>query len=319
MVDKEVINRNKMNENRQILSEEQLAYYDAKGLIPAPDETESAFKRRLKVCLDKQNEPAASFADLFSNPFLLQNNSPLVEEQKTSKTLYGFAIDWSPLVFSKEHLSIWHGGCACIVSEEGDKCCRWGFFQLQPALQHKEAKLLFGLYERPEIIAHESCHLARMAFDEPVFEEILAYRTSHSFWRRWLGPLFSSSREALLSAVSLAVFFVSALAFSLELEIGGLEIGFISLFTGGGASVYLTYLFLRLAYRHHLLFKCMQNCLHLIKAGSLDAFVFRLSDKEIIDFACSKPEDVLEYALKRQCPRWRLLKMRYLSAENRLR
>ncbi|OGN62454.1 MAG: hypothetical protein A3F09_05065 [Chlamydiae bacterium RIFCSPHIGHO2_12_FULL_49_11] len=49
---------------------------------------------------------------------------------------------------------------------------------------------------REELLAHEGVHVSRSMFKEPVFEEIIAFRTSEKRWRRLLGPLLSGDMEA---------------------------------------------------------------------------------------------------------------------------
>ena len=55
-----------------------------------------------------------------------------------------------------------------------------------PVIQVRKTTSLASL---EEIYAHECVHMARFAFQEPWFEEILAYQTSKRAWRRFLGPL----------------------------------------------------------------------------------------------------------------------------------
>lgn len=52
-----------------------------------------------------------------------------------------------------------------------------------------------------EVLAHELVHAARIGFQSIFFEEILAYQTSFSAWRRWGGPclLFAWEGYVLLA------------------------------------------------------------------------------------------------------------------------
>ncbi|MCI5051715.1 MAG: hypothetical protein MRY21_01095 [Simkaniaceae bacterium] len=58
-------------------------------------------------------------------------------------------------------------------------------------------------YSKSEILEHERLHLARAAFDEPLFEEILAYSLSPKKYRRLLGPFFRNRRNVYISMMSL--------------------------------------------------------------------------------------------------------------------
>jgi len=76
-------------------------------------------------------------------------------------------------------------------------------------------------YHRVDLLSHEAIHVARMGFQEPFFEECLAYRTSSRRWRRFLGPLFTFSWEPFLFlGVSFVAFFLpSAALFSISIWI----------------------------------------------------------------------------------------------------
>jgi hypothetical protein len=73
---------------------------------------------------------------------------------------------------------------------------------LFPTLQTKS---LWG-NSLTDILHHESIHAAREAFNEPQFEEVLAYSISSSPWKRFLGPLFQRMWEFPLCLASLFFF-----------------------------------------------------------------------------------------------------------------
>lgn len=95
--------------------------------------------------------------------------------------------------YSNKGLLPWQGGATFI---DEDKIV----IQLRKAYERKEK--IYGIYPKEEIIAHELVHAKRMHLDEPCFEEILAYRTSSSPFRRYFGPLFRSSFESVLFLLS---------------------------------------------------------------------------------------------------------------------
>ncbi len=92
--------------------------------------------------------------------------------------------------YSNKGLRFWEAGCT------------WsdGSIQLRKVFEKKRVWLL---YSRDEIIAHEQVHAKRLHLEEPVFEEILAYRTSKSRFRRYWGPIFRTPKESLLFALTL--------------------------------------------------------------------------------------------------------------------
>lgn len=148
------------------MNKELLLAYFKRGLIPGPSETEEAFLNRVEA------SPAR----------------PEWNEVPPLASVWGFSIDWVPLVYSKKKLLPWEG--AIFWSDH---------IQLHPKLQTQN---LFG-NSQTEILHHESIHAARIAFNEPAFEEFLAYATSQSKWKRFLGPLFTRIWEFPLFALSL--------------------------------------------------------------------------------------------------------------------
>ncbi len=166
------------------MNKELLLAYFKRGLIPGPSETEEAFLNRVKA------SPARS--EWSSVP-------PL-------ESVWGFTIDWVPLVYSKKKLLPWEGAIF------------WAdHIQLHPKLKTQK---LYG-NSQTEILHHESIHAARTAFNEPAFEEFLAYSTSQTKWKRLLGPLFTRMWEFPLFTLSifspwtlpLPLFFLSRLIY----------------------------------------------------------------------------------------------------------
>lgn len=152
-----------------------------RGIIRGPCETEKEFLSRaeqLSSCV-------------FSHPAL-----------EITQKLFSFSPDWVEVCFTNQGLLPWQGGCTLI---EG----HFIKIQLRKAFLYK--KKIYGIYSRDELIAHEFVHAARMAFEEPLFEEILAYRTSTTRFRRYWGPLFRSSFESFVFVLCLAGAFVNPL------------------------------------------------------------------------------------------------------------
>ena len=164
------------------MSPNELLTLARKGWIPAPLETEEAFLLRI--------ESAKQTASHFEPP--LEQRELLEEGSTITKKIYGFFIDWVPVVFSNRKLSIFEGAAAWIFQEKkgGPK---EAFLQLRKNLKGK--KYLYRYYPLKELVAHELVHVARMAYEEPLFEEMLAYETSESSFRKALGPLFRQPKE----------------------------------------------------------------------------------------------------------------------------
>src|SRR5262245_52150906 len=107
-------------------------------------------------------------------------------EHGTALELFDCAPDWIPLFFSNYRLPFWQGGCTWILQRTE---CDPPFALLQLNKAYKDHDVYLKFYRRDELVTHECAHVGRMAFDEPAFEEIIAYRTSPSPFRRWLGPI----------------------------------------------------------------------------------------------------------------------------------
>lgn len=180
---------------------ELLDYY-TKGWIPAPQETASAFYKRiaafqtLQTALrDLQEETLEPF------PFSLEERAPLsLQKEAEDKTAayYGTVLRGIPLFCSSKKLAPWQGAITwiCTLESEGPPVT---FIQLHSRFAKQPT--LWGLYSRDELLTHELAHAGRAAFQETEFEELIAYSSAHSSWRRWLGPLFNTTREALFMMV----------------------------------------------------------------------------------------------------------------------
>ncbi len=92
------------------------------------------------------------------------------------------------VIKAKRGLPFWFGAMTYICEWQG---------QTIPIIQLPRGKRMTFL-TREDLIAHEKVHFLRSAFNEPRFEELIAYRTSRSGWRKWLGPIFQSPWESYL-------------------------------------------------------------------------------------------------------------------------
>lgn len=169
--------------------------YYMQGFMPGPKEDENTFLQRV-----------GTIEQLLKNPQrlnkLLPDDAILTKEEP------------SLLYFnSNKKLPFWTAALTWIIEvEKGIKL---------PILQLPKKPRMFCLSKQNEVLAHEKVHALRVAFDEPIFEEIIAYRTSPSKLRRYFGPLFSSNKEVILflGAVFTLLFLplVSISLFSIQL------------------------------------------------------------------------------------------------------
>lgn len=282
---------------------EQWKEWNRQGLFPGPDETEADWTRRIAFCLQLKRELAQIMGDDF--PFLEEESS---EGIQITVPLYDLSPEWVPLFFNNFQLAPWHGGCAWIF-QLNEQTPTAAFLQLRASFKLKKKYLHF--YQRQEIIAHELVHIGRMMFEEPEFEEILAYRTSSSRWRRWLGPIVQSSKESLLFLGTVALITMANLALlalehplPLHISLGLWLIPLVLFFMA----------LIRLAKRQWIFNKCCRQLKTIfLTEQKAHAMACRLSDHEISLFARSSPADIRIFMAGQDSFRWRFLNAIYLS------
>lgn len=287
---------------QETTSNSELMTYNKMGLIPGPDETEEDFLKRVQYCLNLK-ENLASHKDLeLPEEIDLLSKELSNEFTKITLPLFDITPTWIPIIFSNQKLTPWHGGCAWIfqLTEETPMAA---FFQLRR--HFKNNKRYLGIYDRSELLAHESAHVGRMMFEEPRFEEILAFRTSSSFFRRWFGPIVQAPWEGMLFLFSLFIciimqFFLIAYDLPLLSSIGIWSIAL-------PAGLLLVGL-IRLVRRHQQFNACLSRLKKLSKnEKNANAIIFRLLDQEIEAFSSMSPEEIFNYSKSQKSLRWKLI------------
>lgn len=292
-----------------LLSDSALLRYNQLGLIPSPSELEEAYLARVQTCLGLKSTLAGEETLPFRAD--LQKSDEILEEAfALTQHLYDIRPSWLPLFFSNYQLTPWHGGCAWIFQLQEDSP-RTAFLQLRQTFEHQKSYL--KIYHRSELIAHECAHVGRMTFNQEKFEELLAYRTSHSRITRWLGPLVQSAGESMLFMATLFIVFLLD-GFFLLTE--NYEAYLSAIWLKGIPLILVLLAFARLWQRQRTFKQCLAN---LIKAlgctKAADHLVYRLADDEIKLFAALAPAEVIAYAKNQSnhSLRWRLLKLAYLK------
>ena len=243
-----------------MISDELLISYNRRGLFPGIKECETAFFERV-----------SRFQAVL---------------QTASIPLYNVFPDWVSVAYGKEGLSFWEGGATWIDKDSVH-------------IQIKKKSLL-GLYSQQEILDHELSHAARSSFDEPIFEEFFAYKTSKKRWRRFLGPIFRTPWESYLF---LGTLFLSLWGGFWMLPFFGL----------------LLFAFYRLFRGHWVLNRCVKNLTHLLKNEDIWPFLFRLTDEEILLIRRSSTEEIKNYIelQKTHSMRWKIIALAYYREESR--
>lgn len=291
------------------ISDEELFNWNRRGLIPGPRESEEEFIKRGHYCLSLKESLTHEMQEAL--PFFKEepvSDHVMTGAMNTTLELYDIQPLWIPLFFSDYKLLPWHGGCAWIFQHKEDSPTA-AFFQLRQAFRN--SKTYFGIYSRDELIAHEFSHVGRMLFQEPKFEEILAYRSSHSPFRRRWGALVEAPWESML--------FVLVLLIIVCLDVFVLMTGYTQYYSTMMWMKLiplgmLLYAVARLSRRQNRLAKCLSKLTRWLgNEHKANAVLYRLQDEEIQLFSKMKREEMLHYIEenKTKSLRWRLLALAY--------
>ena len=294
-------------------TDDELLRLNEHGLIPGPQETYPAFVERVQACQTLRDTIEDELQGCV--PFAAEDTSQedvVHPGLAAARKVYGMAPAWIPIFFSNYKLAPWHGGCAWIfqVKKESPPMA---LLQLRRIFRSQSQYL--GLYERDELISHECSHVGRMAYQEPLFEEIFAYQSSQSGVRRFLGPLLRNSLEALLLVgLFFFVFLIDAFALSLY----GLNAYWQSMWWKLLPCGYLAYLLIRLTWRQRQFNATLQRLRGALFDSKHALFVaYRMSDAEILRFQELEPKQIRqlveEYA--ENSLRWRIIKSAYFSQQ----
>lgn len=292
------------------ISDSELLRLNHLGIIPGPDELESDYIERAIYC-QRLHNLCKSDPEFFPGcESEAESATYLAEAYPTNEPLYNIEPGWLPVMFSNYRLLPWHGGCAWIFQIKSDTPTG-AIIQLRKSF--KKNSHLFSIYSRKELIAHELSHVGRMMYSEPIYEELLAYRSSKSRLRRWLGPLVQSPWESLLFMVLILMAFLVDLN---QLVSGTLGSSNLSIWTKALPIIFLTYALGRVWHRQNTFNRCVmalkQVCHNDLAAN---AAAYRLTDKEIKMFARVPVDQISVYAngQKQRSLRWRLISLAYFK------
>jgi hypothetical protein len=202
--------------------------------------------------------------------------------------VYDFSVDWLEVVYSNKGLRFWEGACTWINKDEI-------LLQLRKSLKRKP--FLFGLYSRQEILEHEAIHAMRMKFHEPIFEEYLAYQTSQSPLRRFLGPLF---RRPIETSFFMALIAILPFAFPY----------IILPFLG-----YAAFLWIRLHRIRRFVIETEKKLQGMTQQPIRD-LILALTDKEIKKFGSLSLIEIEHYIQNHSSHRWKQIKATFFAEKN---
>lgn len=291
------------------LSDHDLLRYNKLGLIPGAKEEEAEFLKRVDYCLHLKEHMATQLGQEISIEMENEVSLELIHQAApVMRELFDITPHWIPILYTNHHLAPWHGGCAWIF-QFTDETPVAAFFQLRRSFATSSHYL--WIYDREELMIHESAHVGRMLFDEPKFEEVIAYRASKSKFRRWFGPIIQSSWESVVFILSLLLVIVvdGFFAFSGHEEKG---MGWLRLVP----LLLLGFGLFRLWRRQRIFSHCLSNLRRILKSPKkANAVIYRLRDEEIIRFSRSSSAEILHYVFENQSLslRWRLISRAYFT------
>lgn len=257
------------------------------GWIPGPEEGEAPFFARVKELKQFFSYPPED-VDNFLTDRDWEGARAITER------LYGFSPDWIVAYYSNAKLSFFQGAAAWIITRND---LRIPLIQLKEKF---ESGSLHKMYHREEVLAHEAVHAARMQFDEPVFEEFFAYKTSPHWWRRVFGPIFQRQWEAYV--------FIALLLIPIGIEVARFFYPDLWVFPYFLPFIFFGLLLLRLSFLHLTLALAMRKMKPFLKNPSKKwAAALFLKDREIFQFAySSKP-------IKQTDFRWKMMREMYFK------
>lgn len=278
---------------------------DDRGLLMGPAETLDAYAARLETL-------AANIKEFETE--LREDGEVAMGEMKVARgdripapdwrpaqahteALFGFQVDWVPGFFSQYRMGLLFAGCAFYTYED--------FFAVFIVRESFRERSKWLIYSRDELIAHELTHIAHIGFRTRNFEEMFAYQTAHSPFRRLLGGMLRSTVDTYLlmgSTLTLAAFqAVNVLLRPLPM-----------VYVWSAFAAVIAFILGRYGF-YHRRFRRAQATLADRFGGAALAVLFRCSEAEIAELA-AMPVGSLDDWLDRHAGdqvRWRLIREKF--------
>ena len=288
----------------------QACLLDAAGVIPGDGESSEQFFSRAQRTFDVQRQLFNSltlegketiFDGIEVDIARKMDDCLLNDARELTWKMYSFKVEHIPGFYLSKSVGPLWGGCLI-----GDPDIDLAVFFLRNVFKDKE-KWLF--YSRTELGAHELCHSARYAINDPALEEYFAYQTSSSKLRRYLGNCFISDADALLFV--LPVLLLPAAQFMQMMFFPRMWVFPFWI----AAFCYPCYLLFR-NHRAHRMARKARKALQNAGIVSADAVLFRMTSKEIKEVgSLNTPEEVLQYIKNKSASelRWQVIEKRFVN------
>jgi len=265
-------------------------YLDSIGIFPLVDESEDEFLKRAETILIKATKSETQNLCVDELTYELPYSERLDEKDQSkysfkANEIYGISPNWIPAYYLDRGLPFLTGGMA--VHYKNKDSHNWEtFFQLK---KHFKTKSKWFIYSAGEIVSHEMCHVARSSLNSNRYEETIAYQTSSSLFRRYIGGALVNPSDNLIFLI--AVFWMllcSIFLIQFDFFFFGMDFGPLVLITSLGLV------------RNHNIRKELNTCkkkLHLLFGESYHKILFRLSDSEIKQLSKCRNHDIHDWWL----------------------
>ena len=282
-----------------------LAAYDANGFLLGADESAEDFAKRIRLfqanrqkledALQKDGKYDAE--GIIVTPGDRIPNTLFAKIAEHTKRLYRFQIDWVPGFFIDPSFSLLFGGCAF--------CSYPDFFTMFIIRRTFKTQEKWLIYNRDELLAHELCHVARIALLSEEFEETFAYQTSSSSFRKLIGGIFRKQTDSFMF---LGVTFILLFAQILRTQwIHTMPIWpFWSL-----VGLVFAWLLIRHAFHCRRLGIAQRHIAELFGADNAFPVMFRCTDEELHRFASTKPQTLKTWISEQNSLRWQIIRKRF--------
>ena len=282
-----------------------LAAYDANGFLLGADESAEDFAKRLRLfqanrqkledALQKDGKYDAEGIIVTPNDRI--PNTLFAKIAEHTKRLYRFEINWVPGFFIDPSFSLLFGGCAF--------CSYPDFFTMFIIRRTFKTQEKWLIYNRDELLAHELCHVARIALLSEEFEETFAYQTSASSFRKLIGGIFRKQTDSFMF---LGVTFVLLFAQILRTQwLHSIPIWpFWSL-----VGLVFAWLLIRHAFHCRRLGIAQRHIAELFGTDNAFPVMFRCTDAELHRFASTEPQTLKTWISEQNSLRWQIIRKRF--------
>lgn len=286
---------------------ENLIHLDEQGFFPAPGEDVPAFFAYLRHLRDSYRalEEALAAGENLDQAvgFHIGQGLPIAPDvlagaESETKEKFAFSVDWVPAYYLSRGLGLLWGGCTIITDDN------LALFFIRRDFRDREK---WFIYTRCELLAHETCHVARNRLNDSEFEEHFAYMTSTSPLRRFMGNCFRQEFDALIFI--LPVFFLLVMETLIFCGVLNIAVWPFWLVAAAGPG----FLLLRNVRTRSIYARAEEN-LRLGRVENPRAVLFRMTREEIRETAFADPAEAAD-KLRRKAEtdlRWKIIAARFL-------